>query len=136
MMGNVRGKTEFRKCYDVLYRILRTFYFRVGETSRKRPSAFRGLLRKLCESLLRERERIRLHSYRSLKRLINFRDGDEHERQQQREHKYVKEMQREILAAEKACRPDHYNSADQNCPQNSGKFHPAFNLPQPPESDS
>lgn len=42
------------------------------------------------------------------------------------------EMQRKILAAEKACRPDHYSSANyQDTPKNSRKFHPAFNLPQP-----
>jgi len=50
--------------------------------AKNRPSASLGLLRKLCECLLRERERIRLHPYRSLKRLINFRDGNQNERQQ------------------------------------------------------
>ena len=101
--------------------------------AKNRASASLRLLRKLCECLLRERERIRLHPHRSLKRLINFRDGNQNERQQQREDKYVDEMQREILTAEKAGRPDHHNSANhQNTPQNSRKFHPAFNLAQPP----
>src|SRR5579864_5971116 len=101
--------------------------------AKNRSSAARGLLRKLHESLLCERERIRLHPHRSLKRLINFRDGNQNERQQQREDEYVDEMQCEILAAEKACRPYHHDAANhQNTPENPRKFHPAFNLAEPP----
>ena len=43
------------------------------------------------------------------------------------------EVQREILATEKARGPDYDNAADhQNRPQNSREFHPAFNLAKPP----
>jgi len=85
MMDNVRGKTEFRKCYDLWYRILHTFCFRRGVSTH-------GLLRKLCESLLRELERIRMNVHRPLKRTVNLRDGNENQRQQKRKDKYEHEM--------------------------------------------
>jgi hypothetical protein len=85
MMDDVRGKTEFRKCYDLWYRILHTFCFRRGVFAR-------GLLRKLLESLLRELERIRMNVHRPLKRTVNLRDGNENQRQQKRKDKYEHEM--------------------------------------------
>src|SRR5215472_8522225 len=39
------------------------------------------LSRKSCESLLREHERFRSHSHRSLKGSVNFCDRNQHERQ-------------------------------------------------------
>jgi hypothetical protein len=50
------------------------------------------LLRKLRESLLRELERIRTNVHRPLERTVNFRHGNENQRQQKREDQHENEM--------------------------------------------
>jgi hypothetical protein len=61
-------------------------------TDSRREAQTCGSLRKLRESLLRELERIRTNVHRPLEWTVNFRHGNENQRQQKREDKHENEM--------------------------------------------